>query len=533
MDSHKDQLARRRGMQSGHGGGGGGGAGDRGGSGRNSVRSSGGSSRAHVTSRGNRNRGDDDDDDDDDCHACDDMDNTSIRLQHANSFNIQQSVGNNNEYYVDDDADDVEDGSGANDDDGRAPLLAKQRGHIQQDIYVVEEPTSPSSSTDRTAGGGAQTEVDKLLDAVGLTRSQRKTSLIVLGLFWFFSGVEYAVILPTIWKFLQALGMDHRWFLGLTISGISIASMISSPVFGLFADAGGTKKLLLAAGVFMVCGNFVYMIANDAYCVLESRFLCGLGNGVAAASFAYLARVSTREERTSVIGTVIMCRQLGILVGPGLNFAFEGLRFHLGPFLVDSLSAPGAIMTVLWTVSLLISAFGFHDIQRLPPGERGTDAGSGAEDRVVGGEESLAVGMTRVQEYTQLHVVVLFLVQFLCIFNQVGLETWVTPFTQQYFGWSETNNSIMYIVVGAVAIVSFVLVRVLTSSFGVTDRWIIGAGIGFEFTGYVWGGGIWFVCLFVCLLVCLPFLFIPAPAILSKLTRTMTVLGTSKPYPLY
>ena len=358
--------------------------------------------------------------------------------------------------------------------------------------------------------------------------------------------MEYAVILPTIWSYLQSLGMNHRWFLGFTISAISIASMVSSPIFGLFADAGGTKWLILAASIFMIVGNFVYLIANDAYCVLESRFICGLGTGVAAATFAYLARISTREESTGVIGAVIMSRQLGMLVGPGFNFAFKNVSVQLGPLLVDNLSAPGAIMTVLWAVCLAIGMVWFKDIERLPQAEReaGGDGGGGGQatddevaDEVADAEvtatgasvngngasingssheakegddrrsrwqqqqqqqkkkknnnnnnkprqkkQSPVSDMSRAQEYTQLHVVVLFLVQFLCIFNQVGLETWVTPFTQEYFGWHETNNSIMYITVAGVAITSFLIVRVLTHH-GLTDRWVMAVGIGLELTG--------------------------------------------------
>eukprot|EP00056_Hartaetosiga_gracilis_P006019 m.92138 g.92138 ORF g.92138 m.92138 type:complete len:707 (-) comp12350_c2_seq1:106-2226(-) len=610
---------------------------------------------------------------------------------------------------------------------------------------------------------------EELLEEIGLTRSERKASLIVLGFFWFFSGVEYAVILPTIWAFLQSLGMYESWFLGLSISAFSIASMVSSPLFGLFADTGGVKRLVLASCIFMVAGNFVYFIANDAYCILQARFLCGFGSGAAAASFAYLARASTIKERTTVVGSIVASRQFGILIGPALNFAFEGISIKMNPFIFDNLSSPGFIMTILWVFCGIFAMIWFKDMK--PPSQHldedegdarsrsksnhsrtramshrrwqsmskrmegsnptnanpvvtsddvsllfhkeemdeeereereeakkehipllmrqtsrhafgstlttsitlstASDGSSNANVNVhgknqpkpnsiakmmasgkkfastnveadnadvfshhsitgniitidderarsvsaffanrdedghggdldvkyetthiyrgflppssdkqkhnaqasyQGGEEMtnnndddnendydiestlirvdpgtkrshyggvgdtppMAVNkyMTRKQEFLQWHLLVLFAVQFLCNFNQVALETWVTPFTQEYFDWHENRNSVMYIIFGAIAVISFICVRLSSTYLHWKDRFIIFFGIMCQILGLLLAiillniakphTTLALIAFFVCctlIVFGLPFLFIPVPALLSKLTR--------------
>jgi ceroid-lipofuscinosis MFS transporter 7 len=431
--------------------------------------------------------------------------------------------------------------------------------------------------------------------------------------------VEYAVILPTLWAFLQSLGMHHRWYFGLVLASFSAASMVAAPLYGHFADKGGVKRLLYVATIFMVVGNFFYMIANDAYVVLEARFLCGWGAGVASATFAYLARVTTVAERTKVIGSIMAARQLGILIGPAFNFGLTHCNFKLGPFEITNLTSPGFVMMIFWAATLVVTYAYFTDIdapmplartsfnrrrtlsqgknllfleggspegangdhgrarpsygtslntsenaasdnsnggggggngvsrhanahtkningasddhdgdsndadgedqpliraplnnarlaagrplvssaavdrqngggargqrQVLFPGATGGGAGgqlkvppllgvgaagvapresaaaTGSGDRTASSSSSNGAPVTAGygrndasdddapppplslwQEYTQLPILALFLVSFLCIFNQLGLETWVTPFTQEYFGWAEREN---------------------------------------------------------------------------------------------
>eukprot|EP00049_Salpingoeca_infusionum_P006512 m.108122 g.108122 ORF g.108122 m.108122 type:complete len:513 (+) comp13337_c0_seq1:100-1638(+) len=438
--------------------------------------------------------------------------------------------------------------------------------------------------------GSADEAREDLLTKIQLTRKQRLLSLIVCGLFFFFSGVEYAVILPTLWLFLQELHEGRRWFFGLTITVFSIANILSSPLFGLFADQGARKiKPLMILGVtFMILGNAVYFFANDAYCILEARFLCGFGAGFGAALMAYLARVTTPKERTPIIGTTSVARQFGVLVGPGLNFGLEKLSVQLGPFILDSLSAPGFIMTVLWAIALIVVLILFTDASyrdallstvvvvgdtnpthaegmnvqqqsaaplRASEGPRmiGTSLpATGIEGTVgskqvtattplllsAGGKQSnsnMGHDHAHAQDtlghdnpLLQRHMIVLFLTNFLTIFTQMALETWLTPLTQEFFGWGETNNSYMYIVLGGIAVISFIFVRILASK-DVSDRVLLLIGLIIEVVGV---GAIVGVSHFMkphttfalvimsvtatLIVIGLPFLMVATPPLISK-----------------
>lgn len=66
-----------------------------------------------------------------------------------------------------------------------------------------------------------------------------------------------AVILPTIWRYLQTLGAAP-YFLGLGLSAFSLSGLLSGPLFGLWSDrTRTTKKIILIANLFEIVGKCV------------------------------------------------------------------------------------------------------------------------------------------------------------------------------------------------------------------------------------------------------------------------------------
>ncbi|EDQ91419.1 uncharacterized protein MONBRDRAFT_23323 [Monosiga brevicollis MX1] len=360
------------------------------------------------------------------------------------------------------------------------------------------------------------TQRAELLIKLGMTQKQRDQSCLCLCVIWFFAGVEYAIILPTLWLYLQDLGMAKHWYLGLVLSVFSIANVCASPIFGSIADRGYIKEVLILASFFMILGNLFYFVADDGLVVLEARFLTGFGAGAASVAFAYLARVTTLAERTKVIGTTVATRQLGLLIGPALNFGTEHLHARLSHLItITPLNIPGLLMTGFWLIAALVTVFMFKDI---PPAlasaedeeeEASSDSkaslvlprqAAGSEPSLVLDEPDETAPLISIQqsapqlgrrappksiwaEYTQLPVLAIFVISFLCIFNQLALETWVTPFTNKYFGWRETANSIMYMIIGFVAIMGFLIVRRMAHQ-GASDRALMLIGLILEAIGY-------------------------------------------------
>nr|XP_057929139.1 uncharacterized protein mfsd8l1 [Doryrhamphus excisus] len=374
---------------------------------------------------------------------------------------------------------------------------------------------------------------------------KKKLTFITIGFIFLLSGVEYAVILPTIWKYLQTLDAPP-YFLGLTLSAFSLSGLLSGPLFGHWSDrTRTTKKIILLSNLFEIVGNFMYFLGFSRWLLLSSRLVAGIGTGAGSSIFGLLTRSTRPQDRSTVFAAVMVCRQVGLLIGPAFNIFLRLCDFHLGPFVVNTYTAPGLFMCLLWILLQLAVLFLYWD---LPPLEKGKDAAK-APHGVAENEEAMeeeegedndegkplmrsqelagsygsvlasdshgnrststsdpsananpvspspeaaasqeawrpfkSVSLSR--EFLREEVVVLLAAQFITLFNQTALETMVTPLTQKYFNYGELENSLMYCLCGVEVIAGFLFVRWLSRR--VAERVILAVGLGICNISCVW-----------------------------------------------
>lgn len=371
-------------------------------------------------------------------------------------------------------------------------------------------------------------------------RRKKKLTYFTIGLLFLLSGVEYAVILPTIWRYLQTLDAAP-YFLGLSLSAFSFSGLLSGPLFGHWSDrTRTTKKIILFANLFEIVGNFMYFMGLSKWLLLSSRLVAGIGTGAGSSIFGFLTRSTLPEDRATVFAAVMACRQAGLLIGPAFNIFLRLCDFQIGPFVVNKFTAPGLFMCALWILLQLAVLFMYWD---LPPLERnigkvkkanGTceneqiteedneDPNDEAQPLMYSQELHGSYGSVVMpnpssnhisgntnnvpqtsspttesqessnpfknfslsREFLREEVVVLLAAQFITLFNQTALETMVTPLTQKFFGYGELENSVMYCLCGVEVIAGFFFVRWLSGR--VAERVVLAIGLAICNISNVW-----------------------------------------------
>ncbi|XP_059196764.1 major facilitator superfamily domain-containing protein 8 [Centropristis striata] len=377
-------------------------------------------------------------------------------------------------------------------------------------------------------------------------RRKKKLTYATIGLIFLLSGVEYAVILPTIWRYLQTLDAAP-YFLGLALSAFSFSGLLSGPLFGHLSDkTRTTKKIILFANLFEIIGNFMYFMGFSKWLLLSSRLVAGIGTGAGSSIFGFLTRSTAPEDRATAFAAVMACRQAGLLIGPAFNIFLRLCDFRLGPFVVNKYTAPGLFMCLLWTLLQVAVIFMYWDLPQLEKGkvrENSTSQRREEEEEIEGGpveedneEEKplmcsqelggsygslVTSSQTRIdssaashatldrispppspvppepqessspfknfsisREFLREEVVVLLAAQFITLFNQTALETMVTPMTQKYFGYGELENSVMYCLCGVEVIAGFLFVRWLSQRFA--ERVVLAIGLAICNISGVW-----------------------------------------------
>ncbi|KTG01952.1 hypothetical protein cypCar_00009094 [Cyprinus carpio] len=330
-------------------------------------------------------------------------------------------------------------------------------------------------------------------------RQKRKLSFLTIGLIFLLSGVEYAVILPTIWRYLQLLEAPP-YFLGLGLSAFSFSGLVFGPVFGHWSDkTRATKTIILFSNVFEIVGNFMYFMGYSKWLLLSSRLVAGIGAGAGSSIFGFLTRTTLPDERAGVFAAVMACRQAGLLIGPAFNIFLRLCDFKLGPFVVNKYTSPGlfmcgmwvlmqfAVMVLYWDIPPLDSFPEQHMLLREVRGEEDEPLMSLEDEHMAAAEDSYGSftpeqtetrlsselppsppdspsldtsdpfeNFSASQEFLREEVVVLLTAQFITLFNQTALEvkvvislmkllffkTMVTPLTQNIWLRFELGNSV-------------------------------------------------------------------------------------------
>ncbi|KAM7443952.1 hypothetical protein ABFA07_007328 [Porites harrisoni] len=336
--------------------------------------------------------------------------------------------------------------------------------------------------------------------------SKKKSTRVCVGLFFLLGGIEYAVILPTLWLYLEHKFDAEPWFFGVVFSAFCFSNLIASPLFGFWVDyTQKTKTAILFANLFEIGGNFLYFIAWSKYWVLGARLVAGIGAGIGGGIFAQIARTTTEKERTGMYSIAMALRQFGLLVGPGFNLFLREFNVKLGPFLIDKYTAPGIFMAVVWLILEVIMLFFYFDLPKVMSKNDddlcvSTD-NSVNSDSVVKGEKqklrningsyrklqrtnSVMDDWHLAKDLVKEEVIVILASQFMMFFNETALEAIVTPLSEYLLGWKEIENSIAYCFIAFEAILVFILVRKI--SLKLADRWLMVIGIAFEGFALVW-----------------------------------------------
>ncbi|CAF1342473.1 unnamed protein product [Adineta steineri] len=296
-------------------------------------------------------------------------------------------------------------------------------------------------------------------------------------LFAFMTGVEYAVILPTAFDYVQSMS-NASIHVGLILSSYSISGSITGVIMGKISDTTGKVKILiLVSNIFAIGGNILYFVTNNIHIVLLGRLISGVGMGAVPPILADVAHRTTEKDRTKAIAIILGSRQLGLLIGPCFTLLVRKMDFYIGSVHVNKLNGPGFLMASIWLILHIVCWFCFYD--RTPSTTTGpTTSDDSPKHKYTRSDhpskqdqQKLSSKIYR-EQYIRIEMFVLFFATFIAYFNQTALETIVSAFTEKNFHWTTVDTSILFAFAGLEIIIIYVLlVFILSKRF--EDRFLL------------------------------------------------------------
>lgn len=181
-----------------------------------------------------------------------------------------------------------------------------------------------------------------------LLPDQRK-KIFILMVNMFIAIGSFGIIIPILPQYLASIG-EGGTAAGLMIAIFAGAQLIMSPIAGKWADQYGRRKMIIAGLTGLMISMVIFYFSNTVFVLYVSRFIGGIGAALLVpAIFAYIADITTMEQRAKGNSLISASMSLGIVIGPGIGgfLAEYGIKM---PFLV---SAIVALIAVIFSVFVL------------------------------------------------------------------------------------------------------------------------------------------------------------------------------------
>ena len=249
--------------------------------------------------------------------------------------------------------------------------------------------------------------------------------ILMFNMFIAMSGI--GLIIPIMPAYLETFGVAGQ-ALGTLIATFAFAQFLFSPISGELSDKYGRKNLIIFGLVVFGLSQLLFGMATELWVLYLARFFSGVGGAfLIPPMMAFVADITTYEERGKGMGLLGASMSLGFMIGPGI-----------GGFLSEvSLQFPFYVATSVALLSALLSFFALPNVKP-------------AVQAVGYKRENLYQQMKR-SVYTPYFVMLL--VMFIFAFGLSNFQSTIALYVDKQFQFTPKEISVVITVGGFVGVI--------------------------------------------------------------------------------
>lgn len=145
--------------------------------------------------------------------------------------------------------------------------------------------------------------------------------------------IGFGIVLPILPYFAQRLGASGLG-VGVLFGVFSGMQFVSTAFLGRFSDTVGRRPILLTTMVINAAGYILFAFAGTYPVLLFARIISGLASGNISVAQAYIADISSQQERSRAMGALGAAFGIGFVLGPAIGGLAASAWGHTAPGLV-------------------------------------------------------------------------------------------------------------------------------------------------------------------------------------------------------
>jgi DHA1 family tetracycline resistance protein-like MFS transporter len=173
----------------------------------------------------------------------------------------------------------------------------------------------------------------------------RPLSIIFLTIF--VNLVGFGIIIPLLPFYAQTFGASPL-VIGLLFASFSLSQLVASPILGDLSDRWGRRPVLIFSLLGTVVSFVMLALATSLSMLFAARIVDGLSGGNITTARAYIADITTEENRAKAFGLLGAAFGLGFIVGPGLGAALSRISYTAPIWAAAAITVVATAVAFLW-----------------------------------------------------------------------------------------------------------------------------------------------------------------------------------------
>lgn len=186
------------------------------------------------------------------------------------------------------------------------------------------------------------------------TIKEQKAVLLILLSNVFIAFLGIGLIIPVMPSFMNIMHLSGKT-VGYLVAVFAVAQLLMSPLAGRWVDRYGRKKIIIIGLFLFGVSELIFGLGTNVWVLYLARLLGGISAAfVMPGVTAYIADITSIQERPKAMGYFSAAISLGFIIGPGIGgfIAEYGIRM---PFFVAAVVAFLACISSIFILKELLT----------------------------------------------------------------------------------------------------------------------------------------------------------------------------------